>query len=175
MALVLREADVRAVLTMPATINVLEAAFRAQGSGNARNQPRRRIVLPEARGVLHMLSAYVPGTPGHPEAAGPGLVGFKAYTTTQDGARFVVMLYSGEDGRLLALIEADWLGQMRTGAASGVATRYMARQDARVVGLIGTGSQARTQVLAMCAARPVETVFVYGRDEARRQAFADEM
>ncbi len=175
MALVLREADVRAVLTMPATINVLEAAFRAQGSGNARNQPRRRIVLPEARGVLHMLSAYVPGTPGHPEAAGPGLVGFKAYTTTQDGARFVVMLYSGEDGRLLAIIEADWLGQMRTGAASGLATRYMARNEAETLGIIGTGGQAHTQVMAVCSVRRIQSVLVYGRNAERRERFCEEL
>ncbi len=175
MALVLREADVRALLTMPDTVNVLDAAFRRQAANETRNQPRSRIVLPQARGVFHVLSAFVPGQPGHPEQDGPGLMGLKAYTASGGIVRYVVLLYSGEDGRLLALIEADWLGQMRTGAASGVATRYMARQDARVVGLIGTGSQARTQVLAMCAARPVETVFVYGRDEARRQAFADEM
>lgn len=175
MALVLREDDVRAVLTMPETVDVLDAAFRRQAADETRNQPRSRIVLPEARGVLHVLSAFVPGQPGYPEQDGPGVLGLKAYTAIAGGVRFVVLLYSGEDGRLLALIEADWLGQMRTGAASGVATRYMARHDACVVGLIGTGSQARTQVLAMCAARPVKSIYVYGRDEARRQAFAAEM
>jgi alanine dehydrogenase len=174
-ALVLREADVRALLTMPDTVNVLDAAFRRQAADETRNQPRSRIVLPEARGMLHVLSAFVPGQPGHPEQDGPGVLGLKAYTALAGSVRFVVLLYSGEDGRLLALIEADWLGQMRTGAASGVATRYMARQDARVVGLIGTGSQARTQVLAMCAARSVETILMYGRDAARRQAFAEEI
>jgi ornithine cyclodeaminase/alanine dehydrogenase-like protein (mu-crystallin family) len=174
-ALVLREDDVRALLTMPDTVNVLDAAFRRQAAHETRNQPRSRIVLPEARGVLHVLSAFVPGQPGHPEQAGTGVLGLKAYTALAGGVRFVVLLYSGEDGRLLALIEADWLGQMRTGAASGVATRYMARQDARVVGLIGTGSQARTQLLAMCAVRRVETILVYGRDAARRQAFAAEV
>ena len=69
--------------------------------------------------------------------------------------RFVVLLSSAEDGRLLAIIEADLLGQMRTGAASGVATGYMAREDARVVALLGAGGQARTQALAMAAARPI--------------------
>jgi alanine dehydrogenase len=173
--LVVREDDVRAVLTMPDTIAVLEAAFRRQGMDETRNQPRSRIVLPEARGVLHVLSAFVPGEPGHPEREGPGLVGLKAYTGFPGGVRFAVLLYSGEDGRLLALVEADWLGQMRTGAASGVATKYMARADASVVGLIGTGGQARTQLVALCAARPIRRILVYGRDEARRQAFAAEM
>jgi alanine dehydrogenase len=175
MALVLREDDVRAVLTMPATIVVLEAAFRQQGRDQIRNQPRRRIVLPDARGVLHIMSGYVPGQPGHPELEGPGLLGLKAYTAFRGGARFLVPLYSGEDGRLLALMEADWLGQMRTGAASGLATKFMARPDAATLGVIGTGQQARTQVMAVAAVRPLTSVLAYGRDEARRVAFAQEM
>lgn len=175
MALVLREDDVRSVLTMPDAVNVLDAAFRRQASGMTRNQPRSRIVLPEARGVMHVLSAYVPGQPGHPEQEGPGVLGLKAYTAFSSGVRFVVMLYSGADGALLAIIEADALGQMRTGAASGVATRYMANPDARIVGLLGTGGQARTQLLAMSAVRQIERVLVYGRDKERQQAFAEEM
>ena len=75
--LVLREDDVRAILTMPDTIAVLEAAFRRQGEDATRNQPRRRVVLPDGRGVLHTMSAFVPGEPGRPEADGPGLLGLK--------------------------------------------------------------------------------------------------
>lgn len=175
MALLLREDDVRAVLEMPAAIDVLEAAFRAQGQGATRNAPRSRILIPGNRGVLHVLSAYVPGQPGHPEQDGPGLFGFKAYSAYPTGVRFSVNLYSGEDGRLLAIMEADWLGQMRTGAASGLATRFMARHDARVVGLIGTGGQARTQLLAVAAALPLDRILVYGRDERRRADFCAEM
>lgn len=175
MALVLREDDVRAVLTMPDVVNILDAAFRRQAAGDAANRPRSRIVIPEARGVLHVLSAYVPGQPGHPDREGPGLVGLKTYTASSAGVRFLVLLSSAEDGRLLAIVEADWLGQMRTGAASGLATRYMARADARSVGLLGTGGQARTQVLAMCAVRPIERFLVYGRDADRRRAFCNEM
>jgi len=173
--LLLREDDVRAVLTMPAAIDVLEAAFGQQGRGATRNVPRSRIVVPDGRGVLHVLSAYVPGQPGHPERAGPGVFGFKAYSTYPGGVRFSINLYSGEDGRLLSLIEADWLGQVRTGAASGLATRHMARPDASVVGLIGTGGQARTQLLAVAAARSLERALVYGRDTPRRQAFCEEL
>lgn len=173
MALILREDDVRAVLTMPDTVTVLDAMFRRQGQGDTRNVPRTRVVLPDARGVLHVLSGYVPGQPGHPEREGPGLVGLKDYTGVAGVVRFLAQLFSAEDGRLLALIEADLLGQMRTGAASGVATRYMAREDARVVALLGTGGQAHTQALAMCAVRPIETLLIYGRDEARRQQFCE--
>ena len=172
MALVLREDDVRALLTMPDVVAVLDAAFRQQGDGRTRNQPRTRIVEPEGpHGVLHVLSAFVPGLPGHPEREGPGLMGLKAYTGFPSGVRFAVLLYSGEDGRLLALVEADLLGQMRTGAASGVATRYLARDDARTVALLGTGGQARAQALAVCAVRPIERMYVYGRTLARRDAF----
>lgn len=175
MTLILREADVRAVLTMADTMRVLDAAFRRQASGEARNQPRRRVVLPAGRGVLHVLPAYVPGTSGHPEADGPGLVGLKDYVAIAGNVRFLVQLFSAEDGRLLALIEADLLGQMRTGGASGLATRYMARQDARIFGLIGAGGQARTQALAMCEARSVEKFLVYARSIEQARAFCDSL
>ena len=175
MALILREADVEAVLTMADTMRVLEAAFRRQAAGEARNEPRRRVVLPESRGVLHVLPAYAPGTPGHPEADGPGLIGLKSYSAVAGKVRFLVQLFSAEDGRLLALIEADRLGQMRTGGASGVATRFMARSDARVVAMIGAGGQAHTQALAMREARPVEKFLVYGRSSERTRAFCERL
>ncbi|HZC08308.1 MAG TPA: ornithine cyclodeaminase family protein [Ktedonobacterales bacterium] len=175
MALALREEDVRALLTMPETMRVLEGVFRRQGAGEVRNQPRMRIALPEGRGVMHTLPAYVPGQAGDPAAEGPGFVGLKSYVAVAGKARFVVLLSSAEDGRLLAIIEADLLGQMRTGAASGVATRYMARDDARVVALLGAGGQARTQALAMVTARPVRTMLVYARDQQRRESFCEEM
>ena len=166
MALLLREADVRKVLTMPDTIRTLGLAFRQLAAGEAQNQPRSRIVLPEGRGVLHMLAAAAPRQ---------GVLGYKAYTTFRQGVRFVVMLYSSEDGRLLAEIEADWLGQMRTGAATGVATHALARPEANAIGIIGTGGQARTQLMAVCAVRQIKTIRAYGRDEERRQAFCTEM
>jgi alanine dehydrogenase len=173
--LVLREDDVRAILTMPDTIAILEATFRRQGEDVARNQPRRRVVLPDGRGVLHTMSAFVPGEPGRPEADGPGLLGLKTYTTFREGVRFAVLLYSAADGAALALIEADWLGQMRTGAASGLASKYLARADVQTLGVIGTGLQARTQVVAVSAVRAFDRILVYGRDEARRAAFAEEI
>jgi ornithine cyclodeaminase/alanine dehydrogenase-like protein (mu-crystallin family) len=173
--LVLREDDVRAILTMPDTIAVLEAAFRRQGEDATRTQPRRRVVLPDGRGVLHTMSAFVPGEPGRPAADGPGLLGLKTYTTFREGVRFAVLLYSAADGAALALIEADWLGQMRTGAASGLASKYLAREDVTTLGVIGAGLQARTQVVAVSAVRAFERILVYGRDEARRNAFATEM
>jgi ornithine cyclodeaminase/alanine dehydrogenase-like protein (mu-crystallin family) len=78
-------------------------------------------------------------------------------------------------GDLLAVIEADYMGQLRTGAASGVATKYLARENSRIAAIIGTGGQARTQLEAVAAVRKLESARVYGRDAARREKFCDEM
>jgi len=164
MALVLREKDVRLLLSMPDTVEVLEQAFAALAQNNALNRPRTRLVL--ANGVLHMLSAAAPSL---------GVLGFKAYTTFREGVRFVVMLFSAQNGQLLAIIEADWLGCMRTGGASGVATKYLARPDAKIVGLIGAGNQAITQLMGVCAVRQISGVYVYGRRPHECAIFCDEM
>jgi alanine dehydrogenase len=164
MALVLREKDVRLLLSMPDTVEVLEQAFAALAQNNALNRPRTRLVL--ANGVLHMLSAAAPSL---------GVLGFKAYTTFREGVRFVVMLFSAQNGQLLAIIEADWLGCMRTGGASGVATKYLARPDAKIVGLVGAGNQAVTQLMGICAVRQISTAYVYARRPRECAIFCDEM
>ncbi len=164
MALVLREKDVRRLLSMPDTVEVLEQAFAALAQNNALNRPRTRLVL--ANGVLHMLSAAAPSL---------GVLGFKAYTTFREGVRCVVMLFSAQNGQLLAIIEADWLGCMRTGGASGVATKYLARPDAKIVGLIGAGNQAITQLMGVCAVRQISGVYVYARRPHECAIFCDEM
>jgi ornithine cyclodeaminase/alanine dehydrogenase-like protein (mu-crystallin family) len=102
------------------------------------------------------------------------LVGWKNYTTTRSGAHFHVAVYDTQTGAMEALIEADRLGQLRTGAASGVATKYLAVPEAARLGVIGTGWQARSQVAAVCAVRPIESVEVYSRDAERRERFAAE-
>lgn len=159
----LTEADVTALLRMPDALAAVEEAFRQQASGDAVNHPRARTRLGGAS--LQVMSGGLRRS---------GVLGLKAYTATRGGARFLVHLYD-DRGTLLALIEADRLGQMRTGAASGVATRHLARPDARAVGIIGTGWQARSQLAAVCAVRPITTVRAYGRDPDRRAAFAREM
>ncbi len=169
MALVLKEADVAQLLTMPDAIAALDTVFRQQhpttGEQQALNRPRHRLQPPGA--ILHFMTAAAPGL---------GVYGFKAYTVARPGvARFVVMLFSTEDGRLLAMIEADTLGQMRTGAASGLATRSMARLDAAVVGIVGSGWQARSQVQAICAVRQVREIRAAGRDPGRLRRFCEEM
>lgn len=164
MALYLRENDIARLLPMADAIDAVEAVFRRQGEGGTINIPRSRVHMPG--GVLHVMSGGVTDL---------GMMGLKTYATCRGGARFVVLLFSTDAGELLTIIEADQLGQIRTGAASGVATKHMARQDAAVVGVIGTGWQARSQLAAVCAVRNIERVVAYSRDEQRRKQFCDEM
>lgn len=162
--LFLTESDVRELLTMREAIEAVEDGFRRLAAGEAMNVPRRRARTPEV--VLHTMSAG---------CAAYGLVGFKSYTTSRDGNRFHVVLYDGKSGQMLALIEADWLGRIRTGAASGVATEFMARPDATEVGIFGAGGQARTQLEAVSAVRRIKEARVYSRNPERRERFAREM
>jgi len=105
-----------------------------------------------------------------------GYMGAKVYSTSRKtGARFLLPLFDGKTGALVCLMQADYLGQMRTGAASGVATKYMALPDATEVGIYGSGKQARTQVQAVCRVRRVRQVQVYSRNEENRRTFAAEM
>lgn len=164
MALLLRERDVTELLDMRTTLEAVEEALRDQGEGQATNRPRHRVAMPSSQ--LHILAA------GDRRL---NVFGFKAYTVSKKGARFLVMLYEADSGDLLAMIEADRLGQMRTGAASGVATKYMARDSADAVGIYGTGWQAESQLMAVCAVKKIKTVKAYGRDRARREAFARKM
>jgi len=104
-----------------------------------------------------------------------GYAGFKYYTTSRTGIRFWVHLIDIGTGELVAVIQADRLGQQRTGAASGVATKYFARDDASTVGIVGTGWQAQSQLEAVCAVRPIRRVRCYSRDKDHREAFAKKM
>lgn len=166
MPLFLTESDVTNLLTMPEAMDAVEAAFHAQGEGDgAANRPRDRFFLP--KGVLHHMAAALPGK---------GVMGTKTYTSFADGTRFYVMLFSTETGELLAMIEADRLGQIRTGAATGVAARHLARPDAKRASLFGTGWQAQSQAEAVMVARPhILEWQVYSRDSVRREEFCRKM
>jgi alanine dehydrogenase len=168
MAIFLTEQDVTQLLTMDEALAAVEAVFKSQATGEATNEPRRRAHAGAA--TLHVMSGAVSNF-------GPfkGLLGLKAYTVTRQGMRFHVSLYDAESGELLAFIEANKLGQMRTGAASGVATKYLARRDAKTVGIYGTGWQAQSQLEAVCAVRDIERVRVYSRSTENRARFCSEM
>ena len=165
MALLLTETDVHSLLTMRVALDAVEDAFRHIGEGTADVHPRQRLHL-EGFSYLHYMAA-VDGACGYE--------GLKIYTSSREGLRFMIPLFRAKTGELLAILEGDYLGQMRTGAATGLATRLLAREDARVVGIIGTGLQAKTQIEAIAAVRKIEHVRAFGRNAERREKFADEM
>jgi len=165
MTLHISEMEVREVLSMPMAIEAVEEISRKQASGEVVVHPRRRFELPGG-GFFHYMAAA---------DFSAGFVAMKQYTYVRGKLRFLVPLYEMASGDLLAMIEADYMGQLRTGAASGVATKYLARKDARVAAIIGTGGQARTQLEAVAAVRTLESARAYGRDPAKRQNFCKEM
>jgi len=165
MTLLLTEADVRSLLTMPIALDAVEESLRQQGNGELVLHPRRRAKLPD-NALLNYMAA------GDPVR---GYIGMKLYTVVHGVARFVIPLFRSTTGEMAALIEADALGQLRTGAASGVATKYLANANARTACIIGTGYQARTQLEAVAAVRKLERVRAFGRDPERREKFCREM
>jgi len=162
--LLLTEDDVRRVLTMEMALEAVEDGLRKMALDEAHNIPRARAQTDHA--MLHLMGAA---------GKSLGFMGYKAYTTSRKGHFFHLALYEGRTGAMLALMQADYLGQMRTGAASGVATQYMARPDASEVGVFGSGKQARTQLIAICKVRRIRRAQVYSPNEENRRKFAAEM
>ncbi len=162
--LFLSEQDVQRLLDMPQAIEAVEQAFRTLGQRRAQNVPRHRAVA--GRTVLHMMGAADADT---------GFSAWKCYFSSPQGVVFHVGLYEQTTGRMVALMQANRLGQVRTGATSAVAARYLAPAGASELGLFGTGYQARGQLEALACVLPLRQVFVYGRDPQRREAFAGEM
>jgi alanine dehydrogenase len=161
MKLYMTEQDVLAMLPMSKAVELVDSAFRMMADGTAINHPRRRVVMPTGS-VLHYMAAGI-----------PKYFGIKVYSTNpKSGAHFEVLLYRSEDGQPLATIAANHLGQIRTGAASGVATNYLAREDAKVVGIIGSGFQAETQLEAVSNVRKLSEVRVWSRKAEKREEFA---
>ena len=162
MALLLTEEDIKRSLTVRETIEVLREAF----VGAADLLPRWRGRAPEGTvGVYNVMAASLPAL---------GYMGSKSYAWVKGGSvHFHVLLYGWKSGRLEAVLEANLLGSIRTGAASGLATDVLARPDARVLACIGAGVQAFTQVAAVAAVRQLTQVRVFSRRAERRGAFAE--
>jgi alanine dehydrogenase len=154
----LTEADVLRFLSMRDCIDLMRRLFTSEYL----NQPRRRLTLP-TKSTLHDMAG-----------AWGGYFGAKVYSTNPRHApHFLFLLYRAEDAELLAVIEANHLGQIRTGAASGYATQLLARPESRTLAVIGSGFQARTQVEAIRTAMPgVERVRIWSRSAEKREAFA---
>ena len=150
---------------MPLALEQVERALKDRALGRAVDVPRVRARIPA--GTLHVL-----------EAAAPELkrIGYKAYYSARGkGTRFFVQMFDAESGMLDAILEASYLGMMRTGAASGVATRHMARHDAAVLGMIGAGKQAVGQIEAVCQVRAIREGRVYSRTPERARKFCEQM
>jgi ornithine cyclodeaminase/alanine dehydrogenase-like protein (mu-crystallin family) len=155
------EEEVLRDLTMPVAIELVERSFRQLAEGTAINQPRRRVILPTGS-ILHYMAA-----------GNADYFGAKVYSTNpKTGAHFQFLLYKSADGIPLATIEANHMGQIRTGAASAVATKFLAREDAAVLGIIGSGFQAETQVWAISQVRQLREVRVWSRKPEKRTGFA---
>jgi ornithine cyclodeaminase/alanine dehydrogenase-like protein (mu-crystallin family) len=161
--LYLCESDVRQLLPMDTAIELLHGAFERLARGESLNHPRRRLIL-KTGSVLHCMAA-----------ADGAYFGTKIYSTNpKHGAHFLFLLYRAADAEPLALMEANYLGQIRTGAASGLATRLMAPRGATDVAVIGSGFQARSQLEAIAAATPVRSARVWSRSQQRREEFSAE-
>lgn len=164
MTLYLDEDDVRALVDMPLALQAVEEAHRLHGAGEAVDFPRQRTRMPGA--MMHLLQGGVPSL---------GVMGYKVYTTSRAGARFWVHLFDAANGDPLAVMAADFLGVMRTGATGGVAAKYLARPDARIAGVFGAGWQAQSQIEALCAVRPIDEVRVFARTRDKLERFCNDM
>ena len=161
MPLYLRESDVERLLSPADAVEAVEQCFARMARGAVDNRPRFRIPLDGGR--LHVMAAADREL---------GVAGLKTYAGFGEGARFVIVLFAADRPEVLALVEADELGRLRTGAATAVAAKHLARPDARTLGLIGAGHQAETQLACLREALPaLERVVAYSRTPASLEEF----
>jgi ornithine cyclodeaminase/alanine dehydrogenase len=177
MPLLLTRKDVENVLTMKDAIAAVEEGFRQLALGNVIMPQRTVIRIPDYHGLHLAMPGYVGG------AEEGGALAVKVVTVYPDNpSKYdlpttlgTLVLNDPRTGALVAIMDAGFLTAMRTGAAAGVATKYLARKDARSVGIFGAGVQARTQLMAVCEVRPIERAVVYDLVPGAREAYAAEM
>lgn len=155
------EHDVVRLMCLNDAIDALEKGLVAEAQGEASNMVKTHVAWEGS--TLHAIGATFPLN---------GFAGTKTWAHTEGGATPLLILFDSRTGALKAILEAFALGQMRTGSASGVATRWLAAEGADDFAIIGTGKQAITQVAAVLAVRPVRHIRVFSRDAARRASFA---
>ena len=160
MAVIISEAQTRKLIDMPQSVALLDSMFRDRAAGKMRNVPRRRLKGSEKQ--LNMMAAWHQGS---------DLICLRAYA----GDANTITLYHGRKGGIQAIIDMGYLSSLRTGAATGVAAKYLAPHNSKVLGVIGPGWQATFQVEAVMAACPIEQVVVYGRTPKRRKEFIKQM
>ena len=168
---VLREADVRAALPMAACIDAVEGAFVAYSNGEAELPSVIHLNVPEARGEIHVKAGHIHGAPAYAVKVASGF--YAADPPAIDG---LVIVFDAETGAPVAfLLDGGYVTDTRTGAAGGVAARWLAPEHATVVGVVGTGIQARRQVEALRCVRDVTEIRVWGRDADRASAAASDV
>jgi len=161
----IREAEVVELLALDEAIDVLESGLRVEGRGGARGMAKTHVALPGGGGLHALGASFSPA----------GFAGTKTWAHTASGATPLLAIWSSETGALDAVLEAFALGQLRTGAMTGLGTRWLARTDADELAQIGTGKQARTQVAGVAAVRRLRRVRVYSPTAAHRTAFAEQL
>ena len=167
MTLIVQDIDIPILPTMPVALEALELAFRAKAHGDLVSPPRHHVSYPGLGDLVFTIGGTV---------SSPAMAGFRVYDTFEGPEHSqIVAIWSAENARLEGIVVGNQLGEIRTGAIGGIAIRHMSAPDASRVGVVGTGQQARTQLVAAFAVRNLETVLVYSRDELKRRAFAEEM
>lgn len=164
MVLYLNEDEVKQLIGMRESIDVLRDTFNQQGLNNVINNPRQRVRT--GKSMLHYLAGALPHL---------GVMGYKAYTSSREGLKFRVFLHNIDDGSLLSVMDGNYMGMIRTGAVTGLATSYMSREDSTVLGVFGTGFQAEGQINAVCEVRNIGKIKIYGRNEERKNSFCNNM
>ena len=164
MALFLKDEDVAQCVTMDAMLEAIESMQRQYGDGQAHNMTRRKVIADS--GMLSVMG----GGLFH-----QGLLGVKTYTVVKGAYSFQVSLYDANTGELLLYTQANRLGQLRTGATTGVAVKHLANPGDATVGIIGTGGQAPTQLEALSKVRGIKKIKAYSRTQERREEFACRM
>ena len=171
MALILKESDVASVLTMREAIKLVEQAFRLHAEGKTALAPRLIMNLSGDAGNFRIMAAVVPDVGGFGLKTLTGVPGKRP----ADQTFFAILYFDRDSGALLAVIPASNITGIRTGAASGVATKYLSRPDAKIVGIFGAGFQGHAQLAAVREVRQIERVKVYDIDKRRAQQWADEL
>lgn len=164
MALFLRDEEVNQSVTMEDMLEAIEEMQRRFGQGEVTNLARRKIIAPG--GMLSVMGGGL---------FYDGILGVKTYTVVQGKYSFQVSVYNANTGELMCYTQANRLGQLRTGATTGVAVKHLSRSDAATVGIIGTGYQAPTQLEAVCQVRNVQKIRAFSRTPEGRESFAETM
>jgi alanine dehydrogenase len=165
MAIFLSESDIKSLVTITDAIDAISEVFKIRGDGDVINPPRQQIDIPE--GYLRLTSAIV-----SPMKKIAVKVSSSMVFASESGR--TLLLVDSETGRVDAIVEVFHLGALRTAAACGVATKLMAREDANSIGIFGTGRQAKTQLAAVAAVRPIKNILAIGRNADRLKTFCAE-